>query len=34
MLTKPLPFLRPHLWNIGWVLLQVLLIAGFELLKP
>ena len=34
MLTKLLPYLRPHLWNIGWVLLQVLLIACFELLKP
>jgi ATP-binding cassette, subfamily B, bacterial len=34
MLTKLLPYLRPHLWKIGWVLLQVLLIAGFELLKP
>ena len=34
MLTKLLPYLRPHLWNIGWVLLQVFLIAGFELLKP
>jgi ATP-binding cassette, subfamily B, bacterial len=34
MLTKLLPYLRPHLWSIGWVLLQILLIAGFELLKP
>jgi ATP-binding cassette, subfamily B, bacterial len=34
MLTKLLPYLKPHLWSIGWVLLQVLLIAGCELLKP
>jgi ABC-type multidrug transport system fused ATPase/permease subunit len=34
MLTKLLSYLGPNLWNIGWVLLQVLLIAGFELLKP
>jgi ATP-binding cassette, subfamily B, bacterial len=34
MLTRLLPYSRPHLWSIGWVLLQVLLIAGFELLKP
>jgi ATP-binding cassette, subfamily B, bacterial len=34
MMTRLLPYLRPHLGSIGWVLLQVLLIAGFELLKP
>lgn len=34
MLPKLLPYLRPHLWRIGWALLQVLLIAGCELLKP
>ena len=34
MVAKLLPYLRPHLWRIGWVLLQVLLIAGCELLKP
>jgi len=34
MVTKLLPYLRPHRWRIAWALLQVLLIAGFELLKP
>jgi len=34
MLKKLLPYLRPHRWSITWALLQVLLIAGFELLKP
>jgi ATP-binding cassette, subfamily B, bacterial len=34
MVVKLLPYLRPHLWRIGWVLLQVVLIAGCELLKP
>jgi ATP-binding cassette, subfamily B, bacterial len=34
MLTRLLPYSRPHLGSIGWVLLQVFLIAGFELLKP
>jgi len=34
MLSRLLPYARPHLWSIGWVLLQVLLMAGFELLKP
>jgi ATP-binding cassette, subfamily B, bacterial len=34
MVTKLLPYLKQHRWSIGWALLQVLLIAGFELLKP
>jgi ATP-binding cassette, subfamily B, bacterial len=34
MLKKILPYLRPHRWRITWVLAQVFLIAGFELLKP
>jgi ATP-binding cassette subfamily B protein/subfamily B ATP-binding cassette protein MsbA len=34
MLRKLLPYLKPHRWSIAWALLQVLLIAGFELLKP
>ena len=34
MVTKLLPYLKPHRWRIAWALLQVLLIAGFELLKP
>jgi ATP-binding cassette subfamily B protein/subfamily B ATP-binding cassette protein MsbA len=31
---KLLPYLRPHRWRISWVLAQILLIAGCELLKP
>lgn len=34
MLTKLLPYLRPYWGRVTWALLQVLLIAGFELLKP
>jgi ATP-binding cassette, subfamily B, bacterial len=34
MLSKILPYLRPHRWRIAWALAQVFLIAGFELLKP
>ena len=34
MLTKLLPYLRPYWWRVAWALLQVFLIAGFELLKP
>jgi ATP-binding cassette, subfamily B, bacterial len=34
MLRKLLPYLRPHKGRIAWVLAQVFLIAGFELLKP
>src|SRR5882724_12056981 len=31
---KLLPYLRPHRLRFAWALLQVFLIAGFELLKP
>jgi ATP-binding cassette subfamily B protein/subfamily B ATP-binding cassette protein MsbA len=31
---KLLPYLRPHRWQIAWVLAQILLITGFELFKP
>src|SRR6516164_9614103 len=34
MIVKLLPYLKQHRWRIAWALLQVLLIAGFELLKP
>ena len=34
MVMKLLPYLRGYQWSIVWALLQVLLIAGFELLKP
>ena len=34
MAIKLLAYLKPHWWRIAWALLQVLLIAGFELLKP
>jgi ATP-binding cassette, subfamily B, bacterial len=34
ILRKVLPYLAPHRWRIAWVLTQVLLIAGCELLKP
>lgn len=34
MLRKLLPYLRAHRWQVAWALLQVVLIAGFELLKP
>jgi ATP-binding cassette, subfamily B, bacterial len=34
MAAKLLPYLRPYRWRIAWVLAQILLIAGFELLKP
>ena len=34
MVMKLLPYLRGYHWSIVWALLQVLLIAGFELLKP
>jgi len=34
MAIKLLPYLKQHRWRIAWALLQVLLIAGFELLKP
>jgi ATP-binding cassette subfamily B protein len=32
--AKLLPYMRPYRWQIAWVLLQILLITGFELLKP
>src|SRR5579864_899928 len=31
---KLLPYLRPYKWRIAWALIQIFLIAGFELLKP
>ena len=34
MVIKLLPYLKQHRWSIVWALFQVLLIAGFELLKP
>jgi ATP-binding cassette subfamily B protein/subfamily B ATP-binding cassette protein MsbA len=34
ILQKVVPYLAPHRWRIAWVLAQVVLIAGFELLKP
>jgi ATP-binding cassette subfamily B protein/subfamily B ATP-binding cassette protein MsbA len=34
MLEKLLPYLRPYRGLVGWALLQVFVIAGFELLKP
>jgi ATP-binding cassette, subfamily B, bacterial len=34
MFAKILPYLAPHRWRIAWVLAQVVLIAGFELLRP
>ena len=32
--AKLLPYLRPYRLRFAWALLQVFLIAGFELLKP
>jgi ATP-binding cassette, subfamily B, bacterial len=34
MLNQLLPYLKPYRWLVAWALLQVFLIAGFELLKP
>src|SRR5215471_8696431 len=34
MWKKLLPYLKPYGWRVAWALLQVFLIAGFELLKP
>src|SRR4051794_677387 len=34
MLAKFLPYLRAHRWQVAWALAQVVLITGFELLKP
>ena len=31
---KFLPYLRPYRWRLVWALIQVFLIAGFDLLKP
>ena len=34
MAMKLVAYLKPHRWRITWALAQVLLISGFELLKP
>jgi ATP-binding cassette subfamily B protein/subfamily B ATP-binding cassette protein MsbA len=34
MIRKLLPYLKAHRWRVAWALVQVFLIAGFELLKP
>jgi ATP-binding cassette, subfamily B, bacterial len=34
MVMKLIPYLKGHQWSIVWALFQVLLIVGFELLKP
>ncbi len=34
MVKKLLPYLKPYRWQVAWALSQVLLITGFELLKP
>jgi ATP-binding cassette subfamily B protein len=34
MVMKLLPYLKGHQWSIAWAMFQVLLIVGFELLKP
>src|SRR5437764_10163277 len=34
MLAKFLPYLTAHRWQVAWALAQVVLITGFELLKP
>src|SRR6185312_14965199 len=34
LVWKLLPYLRPYRLRFAWALLQVFLIAGFELLKP
>jgi ATP-binding cassette, subfamily B, bacterial len=31
---KFLPYLRPYRWRFAWALIQVFLMAGFDLLKP
>ena len=31
---KFLPYVRPYRWRFAWALIQVFLIAGFDLLKP
>jgi ATP-binding cassette subfamily B protein/subfamily B ATP-binding cassette protein MsbA len=32
--AKFLPYLRPYRWRFAWALIQVFLMAGFDLLKP
>jgi ATP-binding cassette, subfamily B, bacterial len=34
MVMKLIPYLKGHQWSIVWAMFQVLLIVGFELLKP
>jgi ATP-binding cassette subfamily B protein/subfamily B ATP-binding cassette protein MsbA len=34
MLKKLLPYLGAYRWRVAWALVQVVLIAGFELIKP
>jgi ATP-binding cassette subfamily B protein len=34
MIGRFLPYLRAHRWPVAWALVQVFLVAGFELLKP
>jgi ATP-binding cassette subfamily B protein/subfamily B ATP-binding cassette protein MsbA len=34
MLRKLLPYLAAYRWRVAWALVQVFLIAGFELIKP
>jgi ATP-binding cassette, subfamily B, bacterial len=34
MLKKLLPYLAAYRWRVAWALVQVFLIAGFELIKP
>ncbi len=34
LLIKLLPFLRPYRWSFAWALVQVFVMAGFNLLKP
>src|SRR5438105_9348388 len=34
LLKKLLPYSQPYRWLVIWALLQVFLIAGFELMKP
>ncbi|HZT89328.1 MAG TPA: ABC transporter ATP-binding protein [Stellaceae bacterium] len=34
MAKKLLPYLKAYRWQVAWALVQVFLIAGFELLKP
>src|SRR4051794_37626058 len=34
MIAKFLPYLKSHRWRVALALVQVFLVAGFELLKP